>query len=359
MDRREFMGLCAGAVAAELTGCRTSPTVIPPWTGTDEIRAFLMHLGHNMWCEWLPQGVKTTLSERSTPDLRLRTKDSLWRRVTDRAAERKLNMIVIDIGEGLVFPSHPELAIEGSWSPDRMRDEIRRLRGLGLEAIPKLNFSATHDGWLKDYHRMLTTPKWYEVVRDVIRDVAEIFETPRYFHLGFDEEEAGHSGGLNYFVMRTGDLWWHDFLFAVRCCEDCGCRPWAWSDYGWDHPDYFMRCPKSVVQSNWYYDEAFGGFDLATNETIDRKRLKEFWDLEKAGFDQIPCGTNWAGWMRQRKKVGADDVIGKLVKLGREVISKDRLLGFMMAPWKPCDNEANTEVNLRGVDLLAAALKGS
>ena len=30
-----------------------------------------------------------------------------------------------------------------------------------------------------------------------------------------------------------------------------------------------------------------------------------------------------------------------------------------MAPWKPCDNEANTEINLRGVDLLAAALKGA
>lgn len=102
-----------------------------------------------------------------------------------------------------------------------------------------------------------------------------------------------------------------------------------------------------------------GRVSYTTNETIDRKRLKEFWDLEKAGFDQIPCGTNWAGWMRQRKKVGADDVIGKLVKLGREVVSKEHLLGFMMAPWKPCDNEANTAINLRGVDLLAAALKGS
>ena len=53
-----------------------------------------------------------------------------------------------------------------------------------------------------------------------------------------------------------------------------------------------------------------------------------------------------------------DDVIGKLVKLGREVISDQHLLGFMMAPWASCDNEENTQTNLRGVDLFADALEG-
>jgi len=33
-----------------------------------------------------------------------------------------------------------------------MKDEIARLKGLGLEPIPKLNFSACHDAWLKDYN---------------------------------------------------------------------------------------------------------------------------------------------------------------------------------------------------------------
>ena len=359
MNRRDFFRLSACSVVACMSGCATRPSV-PAWTGKDKISAVLLHLGLNMWCEWLPDDVMKTavIRDRYVPNYKLCNKDELWNRVISRMAERKLNMVVIDIGEGLEYPSHPELAIEGSWSPDKLRNEILRLRGLGIEAIPKLNFSATHDGWLKHYHRMLTLPKYYEVVKDVIRDVAEIFQTPRFFHLGYDEERSSYAARRNYFVMRAGEMWWHDFLYTIKCTEDCGCRPWVWSDYGWDHEDYFKRCPKSVVQSNWYYDEGYGGFDLAKHDRSDRKRLKEFWQLEEAGFDQIPCGTNWIGGARRRANVGANDVIGKLVKLGREVISDKHLLGFMMAPWASCSNEKNTLINLEGVDLLADALQG-
>ena len=65
-----------------------------------------------------------------------------------------------------------------------------------------------------------------------------------------------------------------------------------------------------------------------------------------------------AGHERRKAKIGANDVIGKLVKLGREVISDKHLLGFMMAPWASCDNEENTQTNLKGVDLFADALEG-
>ena len=64
----------------------------------------------------------------------------------------------VDVGEGLVYPSHPELVIEGSWSPDKLRAEVRRLRAMGVEAVPKLNFSTSHNGWLKQYRRMVSTP---------------------------------------------------------------------------------------------------------------------------------------------------------------------------------------------------------
>ena len=357
-SRREFLA-CAGMAAASLAGCATRREV-PQWTGKEKVKAVLLHLGHNYFSDWLPDDLMHTISDWHMPDLKLRNNDELWRRTTARMAERGLNMAVIDICEALVYPSHPELAVEGSWSPDRLRDEVLRLRGMGIEAIPKLNFSATHDGWLKHYHRMLTLPKYYEVVKDVIRDVAEIFGTPRFFHLGFDEERAepGYIKDRGYFVMRAGETWWHDFLYTVKCAEDCGCRAWVWSDKGWGNPEYVKRCPKSVVQSNWYYDECYGGFDLATNKTQDHKRLKEFWELEEAGFDQIPCGTNSPGWNRRNKKIGADDVLGKLVKLGREVVSDEHLLGFMVASWRPCDNERHARWVMRGVDLLADACEG-
>ena len=361
VDRRGFLKISAMSAAAGLVGCASSKA-IPPWTGTGQIRAFLLHLGHNMWCDWYPEGFDFAMLDEKRrgrlPDVKLRSKDPLWRRVTDYAAAKGVNMIVIDLDEGLVYPSHPELAIKGSWSPDKMRDEIMRLRGMGIEAIPKLNFSTTHNGWLKQYRRMLSTPTYYRVCEDLIADVAEIFGRPRFMHIGFDEETAHHQdndGRTLLITVRKGECWWHDFLHIVKTVERNGMRPWAWSDFGWNNPDYYTRCPKSVVQSNWYYDECHGGFDLATNKTGDLKRLRAFWDLEKAGFDQIPCGTNGVGWKRRAEKVGADDVIGKVVKLGREVIGKDRLLGFMMAPWASCDNEENVGKNLSGIDLFAAA----
>ena len=356
MNRRDFIKTGALAAAAAMTP--DSLFAANP----EEIKAVLLHLGHNMWCEWLPQDLQGTLDlGKSKPDAELRCKDEIWRDLTDYAAAKKLNMVMIDVGEGLVFPSHPELAIKGSWSPDKLRAEVRRLKAMGLEPIPKLNFSATHDGWLKDYHRMLTTPAYYAMQREVIRDVWEVFEHPRFFHLGYDEEAAGWIGKRNYFVIRQGELWWHDMLYAVKCVEDLGCRAWIWSDYGWHHPDFLTRCPKSVLLSDWYYDECLGGFDInnyVAKNNGHKERLQQFHDLEKAGFEQVPCGTNWIGHARRAKNIGAEDVIGKLVKLGREAIAPERLKGFLMAPWAACDTEANRALNRRGIDLFADALAG-
>ncbi|MCQ2392027.1 MAG: hypothetical protein MJ240_11445, partial [Kiritimatiellae bacterium] len=171
----------------------------------------------------------------------------------------------------------------------------------------------------------------------------------------------GWIGKRNYFVIRQGELWWHDMLYAVKCVEDLGCRAWIWSDYGWHHPDFLTRCPKSVLLSDWYYDECLGGFDInnyVAKNNGHKERLQQFHDLEKAGFEQVPCGTNWIGGARRAKNIGADDVIGKLVKLGREVIAPERLKGFLMAPWAACDTPVNQEVNRRGIDLFADALAG-
>ena len=360
ISRRTFLG---GATALAATGCATR-TPLTRYAAPGEIKAVLLHLGHNMWCDYLPddmgQEVLGKGSTKGVPDTVLRSKDELWNRAVDRMVEKGMNMLVIDLGEGLVYPSHPELAIQGSWTPERMRAEIARLNARGLEVIPKLNFSTTHNGWMKHYHRMVSSAPYYRMCEDLIRDVAEIFETPRFFHIGCDEEYAAHQTGdgyHRYVTVRLKELWMHDFLHLVKTCESNGMRAWAWSDYGWDHPEFYTQCPKSVLMSNWYYDESYGGFDLAKNKTSCAKRLKGFYDLDKAGFEQVPCGTNWVGWKRDLLKIGADDVIGKLVKFSRREISARNLKGFMMAPWASCDTPENLDRNLKGIDLFAAALK--
>ena len=323
------------------------------------IRSILLHLGSNMWNEWLPEDLNREefIEPKRRPARKLLLDEGNWRAVTDRAAAQGLDTVLIDIGEALAFPSHPELAVEGSWSPDRLRAEIARLKAKGLTAYPKLNFSTTHDGWLKDYHRMVSTPEYYRVVKDVIRDTAEVFGSPALFHIGFDEERPEWSKGLNYFVARQGELWWHDYLYTIRCVEDCGSRAWVWSDCGPHKPEYFDRCPKSVMQTAWYYDAYNEKLSMDEKANPHWWKLRNFIDLEKHGFDQIPCGTNWVGFKRRALGVDADEVMGLVVKFCREHVSAERLKGFLMAPWAICDSdEGHLKTNLRGVDLLKEAL---
>jgi hypothetical protein len=108
--------------------------------------------------------------------------------------------------------------------------------------------------------------------------------------------------------------------------------------------------------SNWFYDVKYGGFEISKNNTEDKKVLQCFYELDKRGFDQIPCGSTWASWARRQAKVGADDVMGKLVKLCRRDLKREHVLGYLMAPWVSCDTEANLEKNLRAIDLLAEAV---
>lgn len=357
VNRRSF--LKASALAATSLPLRGSAAA-----QSKEIHALLLHLGYNMWCDYLPDDMDNSIlvstPGKGVPDTVLRNKDELWRKATDHAAKSGMNMIVIDLGEGLIYPSHPELAIKGSWSAEKLQKEISRLETMGMEVIPKLNFSTTHNGWMKHYRRMVSSKPYYQFCEDLIRDVAEIFGKPRFFHVGCDEERADHQVGAKHFrfiLERNRDLWEHDFSHLVRTCEKNGMRCWAWSDYSWNHPDFLKRCPKSVLMSNWFYDECYGGFDLAKNKTSDHKILNNFYDLDKAGFDQLPCGTNWAGYGRCKLKVGADDVIGKLVNFGRKEISAQHLKGFMMAPWRSLDGPENFATVMKAIDLFGAALK--
>ena len=311
-----------------------------------EMRGMFLQFGNNMWSDvpvkdWALTK-KEDLAEVSSLDV-LRFDEEVWRRLTDRMVQKGFNAVVMDLGEGCIYPSHPELAVKGSWSAERLQKELARLRGIGIEPIPKLNFSTCHDTWLKEYGRMVSTPEYYRVCADVIRDVCEIFDKPRLLHLGYDEENFGNQRKYAYAVVRQGELWWHDFLFFVKTVEKLGMRPWIWSDYIWRHKDEFLsRMPKSVMQSNWYYRQ---WFDFESIPKERRVHLESFLTLEKAGFDQIPCGSNWA----------CDENIAGLVRFCRKNIAPERLKGFLMTTWGPTlpNHEAKL---LRGIDLAAAAM---
>ena len=302
----------------------------------DFIWAALFHMGSNMWDDYMALD-------------HVQFDENVWRTLTGRMVEVGMNMVVIDLGEAIKYPSHPEIAVKGSWEIDRFRKELARLRAMGLEPIPKMNFSASHDVWLGEYHRMIATEPYYRVCSDLIRDVAEIFDHPRFLHLGFDEEFTELQGKYLYSVARQGDLWWHDFLWFVKETEKAGMRPWIWSDYAWHYHDiFYKRMPRSVLQSNFYYADSFDMEVLKARTKTGRSvmMVKTYEELDKAGFDQIPCGSNWT----------CDVNFAGTVKHCRKVCSPERLKGFLMAPWF-MTIPAKEKKNLEAIDQVGAVIK--
>ena len=323
----------------------------------------LLHLGSNMWDDYLddPDSPEIAVGPNGKPSRYrpfVRCEDACWTRCVDQVASDGLNMVFIDLGEALAYPSHPELAVKGTWSVEKMRAELRRIRALGLEPVPKLNFSACHDAWLKEYHRMLSTPEYYGVVSDVIGDVCEIFDHPRLFHIGYDEEMAIAQHNTFATVLRQGDLWWHDLNFTIKAVSGHGARPVMWADAMWTgREEYLRRMSRDVLQMNWYYRSDFSPRKLVWNSDWEKKGgwgetvqgAAAFLELEKAGFDQMPCTSNWA------EDASADAV----VSFCRDRIDPDRLKGFCMASWaRPCADEGgrkNVSKVQEGTALLAAA----
>lgn len=306
----------------------------------DFVWGTLVHIGTNLWYEEENKQCDCSNLYNTPASNRLRFDRATYDRYVDEMKQAGLNCIVLDLADAMVFDSHPELAIEGSLTKDEMRAELDRLNAMGFEVIPKLNFSATHDTWLKEYSRMLSTKTYYRVCKDLIDEVCELFE-PKYFHIGFDEEGLEHQAKYDYIVIRNNDLWWHDLCYLAECVEKHGARALVWADYARHRPDEFVeKLPKSVIPVNWYY---FVDYGEGISEQM-RIRVAPFDILEENGFDQIPAGSN--EYFKENMDL--------LVKYCKEHISREHLFGFIQTTWSEVKPE-NTEKLLMGVDALASA----
>lgn len=247
---------------------------------------------------------------------------STWDKTIPFLAERKYNMLVIDVGDGIRYESHPEISAPNAWDKDFLRKKLAEARAAGLEPIPKLNFSCCHHTWLKEYRRMVSTPTYYRVVADLIREVSEVFDNPRYFHVGMDEENDMNQTWRELSHIRHGELWWHDLYYYLGEVEKYGATPWVWSDYCWDFPDAFIkRMPKSVLQSNWYY-ELFKDYPATTRQA---RAIATYRLLSENGFHQVPCCSCW-------DQAGAKNVRQTLAYC-KDQLDPATLDGFMIAPW--------------------------
>jgi hypothetical protein len=171
----------------------------------------------------------------------------------------------------------------------------------------------------------------------LIEEVVHLFDKPRLFHLGYDEETAMNQTGYAYSVIRQHELWWHDFMFFVKQVARRGARPWIWSDYAWHNGEKFLeRMPKSVLQSNWCY-----GVDFKDTGND----VRWYGELDRHGYDQIPTGSNFHD----------PQSFGLLVEYCQKTISPAHLKGFLQTTWMPM-LEAFRQRHIEAIDQVAAAM---
>ncbi len=185
----------------------------------DKKWGILVHLGMNMWGDLKAQK-------------ELHFNMDVWNEYVEHCADNGINFIVLDIGEGVQWESHPELSIKGAWSKELVKSEVLRLREKGIELVPKLNFSATHDAWLGIYERMISTPEYYKVTKELIEEIYEMFLHPSVIHIGMDEENWKHAKdeGSSMVVIRNSALQVHDINYFIKCVEDLGAKCHMWHD---------------------------------------------------------------------------------------------------------------------------------
>ena len=328
-----------------------------------------------MWGFLIPLSGSWEMSLEHAKTMPLKFDDSVWESIIEEIKKTEINTVVFDCLDGICYGSHPEISMPGAWSRGRLRKEIKRLEELGIKAIPKLNFSATHDSWLGEYQKMISTTTYYKVCRDLIIEVYELFNHPEYIHLGMDEE-----GLIRYFQAppngliraRFGDAMWKDLRYFVDCVKDVGATPWIWSDLMYNYTNEFMERFSSdeIVVSPWYYCGMKREHYMlisdrqATIEHYSQKRYegmnlkyveddpwcvdfrKDSIDCAKYGYRQIPCGS-----LINCCYENYEDIIDCF----ENCVGDKELLGFMGTSWLPVLPE-NQDAILENIRYLQKAI---
>ena len=287
---------------------------------------FLMHLGGNMWQK--PDNVRMYKKESIDWLYRdyLVTDDATWHTVTDFLPGCGINTLLIDMGEAVELKSHPELAVRGSWSQEKFKDELKRLRSIGLEPLPKFNFSACHNAWMKDMMYRIGTKEYYRFCNDIIDEACELFDGPALFHLGMDEEDESSQriNGHAVIVTKTPEKFAEDTQKLFDACKRNGARPWMWAgvsvlDYYGGEKRFAEAVPHDVVLSNYHY----GSIHVGSDDMYASPSVRHYKTLEQLGYDQIPCAAAWS----------EPTCNLRTMNFAKNYMDDSKLLGFLSAPW--------------------------
>jgi hypothetical protein len=251
--------------------------------------------------------------------------------VVEAMAGLEMNLLVIDIEDGVVFENHPELRRRYSVPMAQLVTLAAAARARGIDVVPKLNFAKSphhrHDEWLRPHAGpddwVRDRAGYWRTARDVIRAVVRACRPRRFFHVGMDED---HSRSLRQYVEDIGRL--RSILRRHRL------RPVIWNDSGFAGRDVVAevhgekslaaeaRLPRDVVHVLWDYSAAHPaavrrlvsrGFEcwVAPGRTPARVQA---W--KRAALRHGATGMLMTRWVKCSGR-NADVILGDLRRLGR------------------------------------------
>lgn len=292
--------------------------------------------------------------------------DKAWDETLMHLSAKGYNTVVLDIGDGLIWKSHPEIALSGAWSHERMKAEVKKAKDLGLTVLPKLNFSTLHDCWLGVYDRMVATPVYYGVCRDLINEICELFDTPEYVHLGMDEENYKMTSRYHFACYRQHDLMWHDLKFLCDCVSQNGSTPWIWADIMQNYPEGFREHfrPDEILLSPWQYFALYEEHFNPITRTPEDYKCYTTGIWKNCGFTYIEEDPHCVTYRQEvipamndgfkvvpttsfcfRCEWNHDDTL----RWFKEKAPQDKIIGFMDAPWEQttmaCLDKIKTSTN--------------
>ena len=309
--------------------------------------AMLLHLGSNMWSK---QGERERFAQDTLPYHETMHCDrQVWREITEYLPSRGINTLLINIGEGVKLDSHPEIAVPGAWTKAELKEELSRLREMGITPLPKFNFSCAHNAWMKDYGFAVNTPEYHAFCRDIIEETIELFDKPAFFHLGLNDENAANQEYFPVTVVRNPKVFIEDANVLFKACLDNGVRPWIWVDTtvidsfgGMD--SFFDNVPKSVLLSNLYMGNVSSKYPSVSAEeqrksiihmppaAIYRNREKTLLlnAIDEHGYEHIPAGSS---------SLISNNIQQTMTYCKETIRNKDNILGFVSVPLLLTDSD--------------------
>ncbi len=219
--------------------------------------------------------------------------------------------VVLEFWGMIKYDCLDALAWPNAFSKEEIRPIIREARAMGVELIPMINhlghaafcridcgkhvvldqdpslqYLFTPDGWCWD----ITQPAVRALLREMRRELCELFGEGEYFHIGCDE---AHIYSSEYYPLEALSGYLHD-LSAEVISE--GRRPILWGDMivpydtNSDDPAKVAAAakqaermrpilsalhPRSLI-ADWHYD-------------IKRAPVPSISEFQKAGFDVVGC----------------------------------------------------------------------